>query len=248
MTISLITTAWGHGSSYPTESPLLKSFAKHNPGKPVIYTYRDRNDYAVQEHKYAKFGNQSEYVLYKVDLLRESVKLVETPYIVFADYNDVVCFDKVDSLVELFDLNSSVVFSSERNVYPKSVLPAYQYSAFDKSHSWHLNSGVILAKTELFVKLLDKVIDVYVKGERTIQGGDQGLYTMFYNSGEEPRITLDYANLFALSTYDSNIEDYYVSGGRIWSKRYRTSPVFVHENGYNYGNPKFLKKFNLDIV
>ena len=77
-------------------------------------------------------------------------------------------------------------------------------------------------------------------------GGDQGIFTWHYNMNNNPRIQLDYANLLSLSTYDSNIEDYYKLGNRIYSKKYGTSPLFVHDSGSNYGGQKFAEKFNLN--
>ncbi len=245
--VSLITVSWSNAAGCSAGNRTIDSFRRHNPQSPVVHSHFNRGDYYSQEKAYSGFGEQSEYLLYKVDLLKEvTLKLVSTEYVVFADYNDTYCCGKIDRLINTFDADQFVVFSSERNVYPKSVLPSYQYDSFNKSHSWHLNSGLFFGKTDVVRRMLETAINTFIKEERNIVGGDQGLWTQYLNTQCQPLIKLDYANLFGLSTYDSNPNDYYAKNGRIYSKRFGTSPVFIHDNGTNYGGQKFVERFQLE--
>jgi hypothetical protein len=249
--ITLLTTSWGNLPTNSTNSPTVRSWNRWNPTFPVVHTHFNRGDYWAQEKTYSErfdTQTQSEYILYKVDLLRQTTALIDTEFTIMADFNDVYTMGTVDHLPSLFDLDRAVVFSSERNRYPKNPSKGYEYSSFDVSHQWFLNSGVILAKTSMLKELLDKSMEVFVKSEKRIVGGDQGLFTQYYNSGVQPLIQLDYANLVSLSTYDSNFEDYYAKNNRIYSKRFNTSPVFIHLNGINYGGRNFIEYFKIETV
>jgi len=247
--ITLLTLSWGNLPQNPTNSPTVRTWNRWNPKLPVVHSHFNRGDYWQQEKTYAdKFDLQSEYLLYKVDLIRQTAALIDTEFTIMADFNDVYTTGPVDHLPALFDLDRAAVFSSERNRYPKTPTPAYEYSPFDVSHSWFLNSGVILAKTSVLKQLLDKAVEVYVNSEKRISGGDQGLFTQYYNAGVQPLIQLDYANLVSLSTYDSSYDDYYTKNNRIYSKRFNTSPVFIHDNGSNYGGRKFIEYFKIETA
>jgi hypothetical protein len=248
----LITSTWGNTPNYSIENTITyRSFSKYNNPENFVTFYFNRGAYHVEEHEYnSRMGTQAEYILYKIDLLREKIRELDTEYLIFCDANDVYCTGTVDHLFSLFDLDNYVVFSSERNDWPKDHMNAHwenykNYSQYDRTNRMFLNSGVQLAKKSRYLEMLDNCMEKCVSLNLTGAGGDQGIYTYYYNMIDEPRIILDYANLCALSTYDSNINDYYEKNGKIYSKKYGTSPVFIHDSGMNYGGQKFGMKFNL---
>lgn len=251
--IKLITSTWGNGSSYNVENTVTyRTFAKYNNPENFVAFHFNRGNYYLEEVDYgSRMGVQAEYILYKIDLLREKVRDLETDYIIFCDANDVTCCGQIEKCIDLFDLDNKIVFSAERNDWPKPDKVAgwenyRNYNEWDRHNRMYLNSGVQLAKKSKYLELLDSCMENFVQHNYQGAGGDQGAFTWHYNMIEEPKIQLDYANIFALSTYDSNIDDYCKNGDRIYSKKYGTSPYFIHDNGTNYGGQKFAARFGLN--
>lgn len=250
--IKIITSTWAHAPSYNIEHTILyRSVAKYNNPNIIENFHWDRGCNHDKENEYgSRLGKQAEYILYKVDLLRDKVHALETDYIIFCDANDVTCTGPVDSIVNYFDLDKKIIFSAERNDWPKadmrSVWENYpDYKPWDRENRMFLNSGVMLAKKEKFVELLNACMTNFVEKNIQGHGGDQGVFTHHYNTCNDPEINLDYANILALSTYDSNVNDYYLHNNRIWSKKFGTAPLFVHDSGTNYGGQMFARKFGL---
>lgn len=251
---SLITSTWSHSDSYNVENTILyKTFVRYNSPEKFINFHFNRGCFNQLEANYfQRMETQSEYILYKVDLLREKIKSLTSEYVVFCDANDVYCTSNLDHIFNLFDLDKYVVFSSERNDWPKQHMISHwnnyrNYSDWDRSNRMFLNSGVQLAKKSKYLELLDSCMDKFVSTNPKGCGGDQGVFTWHYNMIDEPKILLDYANIFALSTYDSNIDDYYKINNKVYSKKYGTSPIFIHDSGANYGGQNFGIKFQLPI-
>lgn len=245
--LTLITTSWNNNpNNSPTNSPLVRSWSHFNPKLPVIHQHYYRPDYSLQEKRYGElFGSQGEFLLYKISLMRDTLALVDTDYVVFCDYNDVFCVGEVESSLSLFDLDSVVVFSSERNMWPKPVLQHHNYQPFYQHNRYFLNSGVVLAKTDRYKSLLAEVQKSWIDAERQIMGGDQGAYVSHFNTTNEPPILLDHSAKFSLSTYDSDPNDYYAKDGRLVCKRTHNKPVLIHDNGTNYGGQRFMERFKL---
>ena len=105
--------------------------------------------------------------------------------------------------------------------------------------------GEILLKREKYIELLDSIMNNILSKEFKTVGGDQGVYTYHYNSGFEPKIKLDYTNKFGVNTFQRSHDEYYVDNGRLVSKNHGTLPLFLHDNGWNHGSPRYLDHFKL---
>ena len=249
----LITATWGHSEQYHLHSTTLyRTFTKYNGSKDIVNFHFNRGHFNELEHKYHEtFGTQSEFILYKIDLLREKVKSLDTKYVIFCDANDVTVTTTIDNnLFDLFDLDNKVVFSGERNDWPKDHMvahwPNYKgYNEWDRANRMFLNSGVQLAKKEVYLALLDSCVQEVWENKLTGYGGDQGVFTWHYNMNNCPAIQLDTACNFALSTYDSDITQYYCYKDRVINSKTGTKPIFIHDNGSNYGGKMFAKNFGL---
>jgi hypothetical protein len=250
--IKVITATWGHTHDYHIENTVTyRSFVKYNNPDNFVNFHFGRGVYHAEEIDYGtRLGIQAEFILYKIDLLRQKVRELETDYIIFCDANDVTCCGPIESVLGIFDLDNRVVFSAEKNDWPKEDKITHwenyrNYHPWDRQNRMFLNSGVQLAKKDKYLQLLDSCIDNFASKNIQGHGGDQGVFVWHYNMIEEPKIQLDYANVFALSTYDSCIDDYYRQGDRIYSRKFGTSPLFIHDNGTNYGGQKFATRFGL---
>ncbi len=251
--IKLVTCTWGYSTDFPiTGTMLYRSFTKCNPAENFVHFHYNRGAYYLEEQDYVgRMGTQAEYILFKIKCLKESIESLETDHLVFADATDVFCTDSIDHLPKVFDLEKYVVFSGERNDWPKQNMIAHWenypgYRPYDLQHRTFLNSGIQLAKKEKYLELLTSCLEKFCTGNTTGHGGDQGVFTWHYNTQEEPKIILDHAKIFAWSTYDSNIEEFHKSGNKIICNHYGTAPTFIHDNGTNYGGQKFVSRFGLE--
>ena len=252
MNIKIITTTWSHNEIYEIEkTTLYKSFKKFNPSKEVFHHHFNRGHYWREESEFAnRFGRESEYLLYKIFLWRDIVRNLEAEYVIFCDANDVVCLSNVDELVNQFDLENNIIIGHEKNQWPtpeaKQTWPDYtDYGIYDKEERKFLNSGMILAKKEKYVEMLDSMVDNVMSKEIKTFNNDQGVFTYYYNTKVNPRIKLDYSNKFVVNTFSRSHDEYILENGRLISKKNGTKPVFVHDNGWNHGSPKFLNHFEL---
>jgi hypothetical protein len=250
--IKVITSTWGHTPQYNIENTITyRSFIKYNNPENFVNFYFGRGIYHAEEIDYGtRLGVQAEYILYKIDLLREKVEQLDTDYIIFCDANDVCCCGPIEKALDLFDLDNLIVFSAERNDWPKADKIAHwenyrNYHPWDRQNRMFLNSGVQLAKKSKYLELLNSCMENFVKHNIQGHGGDQGVFAWHYNMIDEPKIKLDYANIFALSTYDSTIDDYYRVEDKIYSKKFGTSPLFLNDNGSGYGGQRFAQRFML---
>lgn len=251
--IKLLTITWSHENNFEIENTsLYKSFKKFNPHIEIIHHHFNRGHYYNLEREYGnKFHSESEYLLYKITLLHEKIKDINSEYIIFSDANDVTCLKPVDFLIDVFDLESYVIFGHEKNIWPtiasKSSWPNYKdYSEYNILNKFYLNSGMILGKKELFISMLENIINnVFSTGIQTFNN-DQGVYTYYYNMELEPKIKLDYSNIFAVNTFNRTHDEYYLNkDNKIVSNYNGVVPCFVHDNGWNHGSPKYQNYFEL---
>ncbi len=252
MNIKVITTTWSHEATSNIEgTTLYKSFKKFNPHRDIIHHHFNRGHFWKEESDFAnKYGRESEYLLYKIFLWRDIVREIDSDYIIFCDANDVVCLGDVGELIPQYDLDNFIIVGHEKNQWPtmeaKETWTDYtDYNIYDAQHRKFLNSGMILARKEKYVELLDSMVDnVMSKGIQTFNN-DQGVFTYYYNTLVEPKIKLDYSNTFVVNTFSRSHDEYELIGGRLKSKKNGTSPLFVHDNGWNHGSPKYLNHFEL---
>jgi len=252
MNIKIVTVTWSHQETYDIKkTTLYKSFKKFNPFKEVFHHHFNRGHYWQEESLFAnKYGRESEYLLYKIFLWRDIVRDIEADYIIFCDANDVVCLTHVDDLVNQYDLDKNIIVGHEKNQWPtleaKQTWPDYKdYNIYDTENRKFLNSGMIIAKKEKYVEMLDSMVENVMSKDIKTFNNDQGVFTYYYNMGVEPKIKLDYTNNFVVNTFSRSHDEYVLENGRLISKKNQTSPVFVHDNGWNHGSPKFLNHFEL---
>lgn len=252
MNIKLITVTWSHSETYDIQkTTLYKSFKRFNPHKEIVHHHFNRGHFWKEESDFSqRFGRESEYLLYKIFLWRDIVRGIDADYIIFSDANDVVCLSSVDELIGRFDLDNFVIVGHEKNQWPtpevKQTWPDYvDYDIYDSQERKFLNSGMILAKKDKYVEMLDSMVNNVMSKNINNFYNDQGVFTYYYNTGVEPKIKLDYSNTFAVNTFSRSHDEYYLSGDRLISKKNNTAPIFVHDNGWNHGSPKYVNHFEL---
>lgn len=261
MKISLAVVTFSHEdeNNEVMNSPLCKSFKKFNPNKEIFHHHFNRGkNHQLESQQWRMFGkglehqiqSQTEFITYRIDLWREKLRNMDTDYIISCDTNDVVCLGPVDRLVDMFDLDNHIIFGHEKNTWPtqemKSTWENYQdYRGFDFEERKFLNAGMILAKKDKYIELLDSVMNNVLSKEFDTVSGDQGAFTYYYNTNLNPQIKLDYNNKFGLNTFTRSHDEYFLENGKLVSKKHGTSPLFIHDNGWNHGSPRFTHHFNL---
>ena len=146
------------------------------------------------------------------------------------------------------DYTDGIIFSSEKNKYPNdnsSWNPVSSYPEWNLNNSLYLNSGLIVTTKELYIKLLDNVIENVIPLNYKNFGGDQGVYTYYYINNLSPNIKLDDTCEFFVSTYLSSGSWFEKIGDRLKYKLTNTTPMFIHDNGWDYGSPRIIEGFNL---
>lgn len=246
MTIKLLSTTWSYEELFDYKNSFLyKTFIKHNSSNNFINIHFNRNLYLELEKEFQnKFGYQYEYILYKIFLLKSKLSEINSQYIIFSDINDVACLGSIDDLEEA-KFSDSIIFSSEIHQYP----PETQWNTYpeeNKKAQIFLNSGLFVGSISNIDRLMAECIDRVLSLEHKNFGGDQGIYTYAYiHQNSNKNIVLDQNSEFFLSTYlrSTNCFDY--QNNRIINKNNNYSPLFIHDNGWHYGSPRFIEKFNL---
>lgn len=250
----MVAVTWNYEDSFPIEkTPLYPSFKKHNPNEDFVHIHFNRNNYLKLEEEFSRrFEREYHFHLYKIQLLGEKIKeYVKTDYLIVADATDVVCMNNTNHLIDCFDLNNFVITCQEKNTWPtadhKKHWPNYtDYNQSDVFNKTFLNSGMILAKKDKFIELLESMIKNVLSTDCKYFHNCQGSYTYYYNKKFEPLIKLDYSSVFTLNTFSRSTEDCYLSDDKkIVIKETGVKPCFVHDNGWNHGSPKYMLHFNL---
>jgi len=244
--MKLVSVTWSYGDeSNVKDSILYKSFIKHNDESDFINIHFNRLNYDELEKKFKDlYENQYDYILYKIFLIRDLIKQIDDDIIIFSDTNDVVCLNNITEI----SYDGGIIFSSERHQYPNDISvwePTKKYSDQDIFEQNFLNSGLIISEKKLYVELLDSVIQNVLPLHYKNFGGDQGVYIYHYINEFLPKIILDKKRNIFVSTYLTSYDWYIPQNGKLVYKPTNTYPIFVHDNGWNYGSPKIIKKFNL---
>ena len=115
--------------------------------------------------------------------------------------------------------------------------------------SWTVNQGgsgkTYNTKVSDPRQLLENTIENVLPLNYKNFGGDQGVYTYYFINNLSPNIKLDDTCEFFLSTYLSSVSWFEKIGDRVKHKLKNTTPMFVHDNGWNYGSPRIIETFNL---
>lgn len=247
--MKLITVTWSYDDK-PTidESLLYKSFLKKNNVEDFYNIHFNRNNFKDLEHEFnVKFGPQYDYILYKIYLLNDYLKNFDLDDdLIFSDTNDVVCLNNINNII----INPNyIIFSSEKHRYPneesvKNWQPNYLYPEYNINKELFLNSGLSCGKKETYLKLFEICINDVFSLEYKNLGGDQGVFTYFFINFNNELIKIDETKYF-LSTYLKSPIDFNKDETGLYSIKGDSYPIFVHDNGWNYGSPKFINYFNL---
>jgi hypothetical protein len=233
--IKLITVTWSYEDLYDIQNTFLyKSFIKNNPISNFIHIHYNRNNYLELENEFKnKYDFQYEYLLYKIFLTKGKIADIDSDYFIFSDINDVVCLGDINTI----ELPTSILMSSEINQYPSSMgdWGGLEYSPDEKTNRNFLNSGLYIASKQNYIDLLNNVVEnIFPKNLHSF-GGDQGIFIYHYLSKHQPEIILDKENKLFFSTFSKDHNNFI---------NYKF-PMFVHDNGWDWGSPKFIEKFNL---
>ena len=110
-----------------------------------------------------------------------------------------------------------------------------EYTYDEQNNKHFLNSGLFASTKQNYITLLNSVVEnIFPKNLKSF-GGDQGIYIYQYLSKNEPKIVLDKSSNLFFNTFSRDYNDY---------NNYKF-PLFVHDNGWNWGSPRFIEKFNL---
>lgn len=253
--ISVVTVTWGFSDSFDISNTFLyKSLKKFSPHQSIEHFHFDRNNYGKAEEDFSKtFGDESEYLLYKLFLLLEKVNDINSKYILFCDATDVTCLKDIESLPSLFDLDNEVIIGAEKNQWPPPETtekwsldsPYSGYSAQDIDEECFLNSGIVLASKDNYIKLLENLCAAAVIGPKDFRN-DQGVFTYYYNSdGCVPPIRLDRENLLVLNTFKRSTDYASIKDNKLVINSSGVVPFLIHDNGWNHGSPRFNHSLEL---
>jgi len=252
--ISVITSTWSNEESFPIQdTTLYKSFKFFNPEKNFHHIHFNRGHFHQEESEFnAKYGSESDYLLYKITLLKQRVSEIDSKYIIFCDANDVFCLGNVDYLLDHFDLDNEIIIGHEKNRWPPPETscewPSFRnYSAYNIDNNIYLNSGMVLSSLDNYIKLLDS-LEKNILNQNVNFRNDQGVFAWHYTSESDPKITLDEENIFTLNTFSRSPEEYSLDGNKLINKVDSSYSCFIHDNGWNHGSPKFSEHFNLSSL
>ena len=233
--IKVLAITWNNEDTFDLESTYLyQSFIKHNNPEDIINIHFNRNQYADLEKDFeSKYGYQYEFLLYRLYLVLDKIRDMPYTHFIVSDTTDVVCLGDIKTI----KAGKGILFSSEANRYPWSMgdwgVP--EYSEQEQAEKTYINGGLFLADKGGYIDLLNAIRQhIFPKNLKSL-GGDQGVFAYHYLSKLNPQITLDKENKLFLCTYDRNAADFVDY----------EFPMFVHDNGWNWGSPKFIHKFNL---
>lgn len=244
--MKLVSVTWSYeDESKVKETILYKSFLKNNHEFDFINIHFNRNNYLELEKDFEfKYGYQYEFLLYRVYLLKEFITEIDDEVLIFSDTNDVICLGDINKI----PFDGGIVFSTERHQYPNDISswsPVNKYPQENLEKSNFLNAGLQIAEKKLYIELLNSVISHVLPLNYKSFGGDQGVYIYYLINDITPKIVLDNERNIFVSTYLTSSDWYTPSNGKLLYKPTNSYPFFVHDNGWNYGSPKIIERYNL---
>lgn len=232
--MKILTITWSYQDYYELkDSFLYRSFIKNNDQKNFVNIHFNRNNYSQLEEEFKeRYGYQYEFLLYKIFLSVDKISKLDDDYYILSDAFDVVCLDNIEKI----HIPGQIMFSSEAHRYPWQC-PDWNvdYSEEDKRQRHFLNSGLSVGKRDWYIDLFNSLEKHIFPLNLKTFGGDQGAITYHYLSKNTPQILLDKESKLFLSTYCKDYNEYSI----------KPLPIFVHDNGWNHGSPRFIEKFNL---
>lgn len=248
--IKLVSVTWSYTDKSDFENSILyQSFLKKNDKKDFYNIHFNRNNYLDLESNFNnKFGYQYEFLLYRIFLLKNVLETLDFDIIIFSDTNDVVCLDSITNIN--YSISNKITFSSEKHRYPNEIsvtnwIPSYKYKDENNINKWYVNAGLSIGKKDQYISLFQNCIESIFPLEYKNFGGDQGVFSYYFINNEDGLIILDNKTEYFLSTYSDSPSNYVKIEKKIKNLTYNTFPFFIHDNGWNYGSPKFINYFNL---
>jgi hypothetical protein len=105
--------------------------------------------------------------------------------------------------------------------------------------------GTDISNKRLFIELLNSVIEKVLPLDYKSFYGDQGVFTYYFINHFSPKITLDVDRKVFVSTYLTSPDCYRVENRKLLYNPTNSKPIFVHDNGWNYGSPKIIERYRL---
>lgn len=247
--INLVCVTWSYEETYEIKQTFLyKSFVKENDELNFHHIHFNRNNYLDLEKKFdSDFGYQYEFLLYRIYLLKDILKDFPHENLLFSDTNDVVCLGDIQILSH--SISDKVVFSCESHQYPNennisNWYPINTYSEDNKKNRMFLNAGISYGNRKSYIDLFEKIMsDVFPLKYKNF-GGDQGVFTYLYLNTEKKLLDIDTNKIF-LNTYSISDSNFYKKNDKLYENGHNSPFLLVHDNGWNYGSPKFIERFQL---
>ena len=231
----ILTVTWSYEDNFKIEDTFLyKSFIKNNNPNDLIHFHYNRNNFKELELNFqADYQTQYEFLLYKIFLTKDKIKNINADNIIFCDANDTVCLGDISKITQ----PEKIIFSTEINQYPSSMgdWGGLDYCDYDKKERLFLNAGLFIATKNNYIQLLESVISNILSKKLKSFGGDQGVFIFHYLSKSIPEIVLDKESKLFFCSFSRNYNEF---------TQYKF-PMFVHDNGWNWGSPRFIERFNL---
>lgn len=231
----VITVTWSYEDVFCLKNTFLyRSFIKNNDESNLIHIHYNRNNFKQLEEEYKeKYGYQYEFLLYKIFLTKDKLKGIDAEYLIFCDANDTVCLGDINTMPS----PENVIFSTEINQYPSSMgeWGGLEYSEEERTNRHFLNAGLFIASKNKYIELLESVIkNIFSKNIKSF-GGDQGVFIFHYLSKSLPEISIDKESKLFFCSFSRDHNNYL---------NYKF-PIFLHDNGWDWGSPRFIEKFRL---
>jgi len=231
----IISVTWSYEDDFNLKDTFLyRSFIKHNTPEQFIHIHYNRNNYKQLEAEFKeKYSFQYEFLLYKIYLTKDKLKNIDADCLIFCDANDTVCLGNIN----IIQSPSNVIFSTEINQYPSSMgdWGGLEYSEEERTKKHFLNAGLFVATRENYIALLESVTNNVISKNLKSFGGDQGVFIFHYLSKYSPEVIIDKESKLFFCSFSRDYNNY---------SNY-SFPLFVHDNGWNWGSPRFIEKFKL---
>jgi hypothetical protein len=231
----IISVTWSYEDDFNLKDTFLyRSFIKHNTPEQFIHIHYNRNNYKQLEAEFKeKYSFQYEFLLYKIYLTKDKLKNIDADCLIFCDANDTVCLGNIN----IIQPPSNVIFSTEINQYPSSMgdWGGLEYSEEERIKKQFLNAGLFVASKENYIALLESVTNNIMTKNLKSFGGDQGVFIFHYLSKHSPEIIIDKESKLFFCSFSRDYNNYI---------NY-SFPLLVHDNGWDWGSPRFIEKFKL---
>ena len=158
--MKVVAVTWSFEDTFDIErTTLYRSFIKNNKKEDIVNIHYNREDYKKEEEDFkGRFGNQYEFLLYRIYLLKDRLKDIEEQTLIFSDTNDVVCLGDIKNISH----SGGIKFSAEKHQYPNNIdswkLREEEQVKYSKEGEY-LNAGLQIAKKSEYIKLIENVIE-----------------------------------------------------------------------------------------